>query len=113
MLTSIDVPEDLMKRIDEFVAARKAAKAEPYRCNEAEKLHAKMLADTQGLPAANAFLKSLQPPKLPASRGAVICELAQIALSMLPPEKLGKTEAPSTRLPPPRKTNVRVHRIVK
>lgn len=115
MLTSIDVPEDLMQEIDALVEQRKASKSkvreQPYQTNDAEKMHAKLLAQTQGAEAANAFLKSLQPVAPPASRGAVLCDLIRVALCMVPPESFGQPVVPATRMAPLRPSVV--HKIRK
>lgn len=89
MLTSVDVPEDLMQLIDAIVAERKKAKNQVTPLTEAQRAEGLNIARTQGVAQANAYYLNLQNPmRLPSSRGAVICALLRVGLDLAPPVSL-------------------------
>lgn len=77
----LNVPDDLVAKIDEIVQQRKLLKSTFQPLSEVQRLQMKEIAAEQGMAAATAYLKEIQQPvKVRASRVGVVMELIEMAL---------------------------------
>jgi len=88
MITTVDLPDTLLKEVDLLVEKRRAQRSlrpAAYKPTQPERHEAHRIAQEKGAAWANAYLKSLGPKreKVKASRGSVLIELAQSALQAL------------------------------
>lgn len=115
MITTIDLSEDLMRELDAMVAERRLQRLQPqtpFRMNEKQRHEAHRIANEKGAAFANEYIKSLQPlkPKIKASRGSILAELAMEALAArkLNPPKVEPQPVPaSQRRPAPHKPKLK------
>mgnify|MGYP003487769692 CR=1 FL=1 len=104
MITTIDIPDALLKEVDKLVIKRREQRANRqavYKPTPVERQTALRLAESQGAGPANAYLKSLGPKreKVKASRGSVLVELAELALKTVAAESKDAAPAEQTEKP--------------
>lgn len=101
MITTVDIPDALLKEVDLLVEKRRAqrsARPAAYKPTQPERHEAHRIAQEKGAAWANAYLKSLGPKreKVKASRGSVLIELAQSALHHRSADRRGAEEQPAS-----------------
>ena len=93
-------PDELLARVDKIVAERKDQKAEPHRSTPAQLHQAHLIAEKDGIAAANRYLRSLRPAQPRSSRMGLVLELVEHGLLALDIENAkSKAAEPAAKKP--------------
>lgn len=95
-------PDELLERVDVIVAKRKEQSSKPHRSTPAQLHQAHMIAEKEGIAAANKYLCSLRPRHRP-SRMGLILELVEHGLLTLAIEEAKEKPAEPVAAKKPRR----------